>query len=108
LSPSSDISNPKILPPQNINLLDLVPGIIGLLAHSEGIQSAIPAKKSWPLTGIGNTGDWDNLYLRDGHIVQRHCITGDFRVIEAGGVYQTRFHAKCLIPLLDEIALLPA
>jgi hypothetical protein len=85
----------------------LVPGIIDLLAHSAGIKSTAKVKKSWPLTGIGNTGDWDNLYYQDGHIIQRHCITGDFRVIESGGVYQTRFHAKSIIPLLDEITALP-
>lgn len=85
----------------------LVPGILGLLAHAEGIQSSEKAKKPWQPIAIGNTGDWDNLYHFDGHIVQRHCITGYFRVIEAGGVHQERFYSKCVIPLLKAIAELP-
>lgn len=85
----------------------LVPGIIGLLARPEGIQSSEKAKKPWQPIAIGNTGDWDNLHHLDSHIVQRHCITGYFRVIEAGGVHQERFYSKCVISLLDAIAELP-
>jgi hypothetical protein len=85
----------------------LVPGIIGLLAHPQGIQSSEKAKKPWQPIAIGNTGDWDNIHHVDGHIVQRHCMTGYFRVIEAGGVYQERFYSKSVLPLLDAIAQLP-
>jgi len=85
----------------------LVPGIIGLLAHSEGIQSSDKAKKPWLPISIGNMGDWEDLHHIDGHIVQQNCITGYFRVIEAGGVYQERFYSKSVIPLLDAIAKLP-
>lgn len=85
----------------------LIPGIVGLLAHSQGIQSSAKAKKPWQPIAIGNTGDWDNLYHFDGHIVQRNCITGFFRVIEEGGVHQERFYSKCVISLLDAIAKLP-
>ena len=81
----------------------LVPGIIGLLAHTQGIQSSEQAKKPWQPIAIGNTGDWDDLHHLDGHIVQRNCITGDFRIIEEGGVHQERFYSKSVIPLLDAI-----
>ncbi len=84
----------------------IVPGIIGLLAYTQGIQSSEKAKKPWPLA-IGNTEDWDNLHYLDGHIVQRNCITGYFRVIEAGGVHRERFYCKSVMPLLDAIAELP-
>jgi hypothetical protein len=83
----------------------LIPGIIGLLAHTQGIQSAEKVEKPW--ASFGNTGDWDNLHHLDGHIVQRNCITGNFRVIEAGGIYQTRFHSKSVIPLLSAVSELP-
>jgi pimeloyl-ACP methyl ester carboxylesterase len=85
----------------------LVSGIIGLLAHSEGIQSSEKAKKPWQPIAIGNAGDWDDLHHFDGHIVQRHCMTGYFRVIEAGGVHRERFYSKSVIPLLDAIEGLP-
>ena len=85
----------------------LIPGIIGLLAHAEGIQSPEKANKPWQPIAIGDTGDWDNLHHLDGHIVQRHSITGYFRVIEAGGVHRERFYSKCVIPLLDAIEGLP-
>ena len=85
----------------------LVPGIIGLLAHSQGIQSSEKAKKPWQPVAIGNTGDWDNIHHLDRHIVQRHCMTGYFRVIEEGGVHRERFYSKCVIPLLNAIAELP-
>ena len=85
----------------------LIPGIIGLLAHTEGIQSFEEVKKPWLPILIGNTEDWDSLYHLDGHIVQRHCITGYFRVIEAGGVHLERFYSKSIIPLLDVVAELP-
>lgn len=85
----------------------LIPGIIGLLAHPQGIQSAEKAKKPWQPIAIGNAGDWDNLHHLNGHIVQRHCMTGYFRVIEAGGVHRERFYSKSVIPLLDAIAELP-
>lgn len=84
----------------------LVPGIIGLLAHSQEIKSPEEAKKPWQPIAIGNTGDWDNLHHLDGHIVQRNCITGYFRVIEECGVHQERFYSKSVIPLLDAIAKL--
>ncbi|MGP1384581.1 MAG: hypothetical protein ACTS2F_13545 [Thainema sp.] len=85
----------------------LVPGIIGLLAYTQGIHSHEKAKKPWQPIAIGNSSDWDNLYFLDGHIVQRHFLTGYFRVIEAGGVHQERFYSKSVIPLLDAIADLP-
>jgi hypothetical protein len=85
----------------------LVPGIVELLAHSQGIQSSEKAKKPWQSIAIGNTGDWDDLHHLDGHIVQRNCMTGYFRVIEAGGVHRERFYSKSVIPLLDAIAELP-
>jgi hypothetical protein len=85
----------------------LVPGIIGLLAYAQGIQSSEKAKKPWQPIAIGNTGDWDNLHHSNGHILQRHCITGYFRVIEAGGVHRERFYAKAVMPLLEAIAKLP-
>jgi hypothetical protein len=85
----------------------LIPGIIGLLAHSQGIQCSEKANKPWQPIAIGNTEDWDNLHQLDGHIVQRHCLTGYFRVIEAGGVHRERFYSKSVIPLLDAIAELP-
>jgi hypothetical protein len=85
----------------------LVPGIIGLLAHSQGVQSSKKAKKPWQPLAVGNTGDWDNLHYLNGHIVQRNCMTGYFRVIEAGGVYRERFYSKSVISLLDAIAELP-
>jgi hypothetical protein len=85
----------------------LVPGIIGLLAYAEGIQSSKKAKRPWQPIAIGNTGDWDNLHYLDGHIVQRHCMTGYFRAIEAGGVHQERFYSKCVISVLEAIAKLP-
>ncbi len=84
----------------------LVPGIIGLLAHTQGIQSAEKAKKPWQPIAIGNTEDWDDLNHLDGHIVQRNCITGYFRIIEDGGVHQERFYSKSVIPLLNAIAQL--
>ena len=49
------------------------------------------AKKPWQPIAIGNTEDWDDLHHLDGHIVQRNCITGYFRIIEEGGVHQERF-----------------
>lgn len=82
----------------------LVSGIIGLLAHTQGIQSYEKAKKPWQPIAIGNTEDWDNLHHLDGHIVQRNCITGYFRLIEEGGVHQERFYSKSVISLLDAIA----
>ncbi len=85
----------------------LVSGIVGLLAHPHGIQSSEKANKPWQPIAIGKTGDWDDLYYLDGHILQRHCLTGHFRAIEAGGVHRERFHAKSVIPLLDAIAALP-
>lgn len=85
----------------------LIPGIIELLAHSQGIRSSERAKKPWQPIAIGNTSDWDNLHHFDGHIVQRHCMTGYFRVIEAGGLHQERFYSKSVIPLLEAIAKLP-
>ena len=84
----------------------LVPGIIGLLAHTQGIQSSKKVKKPLSIS-IGNTGDWDDLYHLDGHIIQRNCITGYFRVIEECGFYRTRFYSKSVIPLLDAITDLP-
>ena len=85
----------------------LIPGIVGLLAHPQGIKSSEKAKEPWQPIAIGNTGDWDDLHHFDGHIVQRHCMTGYFRVIEAGGVHRERFYAKSVIPLLDAIEKLP-
>lgn len=85
----------------------LVPGIIGLLAHAQGIQSSKKAKEPWQLIAIGKTNDWDDLHYLDGHIFQRNCITGYFRVIEEGGVHRERFYSKCVIPLLNAIAELP-
>jgi pimeloyl-ACP methyl ester carboxylesterase len=85
----------------------LIPGIVGLLAHTEGIHSSEEAKKPWQPVAIGNTGDWDNLHHLNGHIIQRHCMTGYFRVIEAGGVHRERFYAKSVIPLLNAIAKMP-
>jgi pimeloyl-ACP methyl ester carboxylesterase len=85
----------------------LAPGIIGLLAHSAGVKSKVKAEKSWLFESIGNNDDWDSLIYRDGHIIQRHFLTGHFRIIEAGGIYQTRFHGECVISLMDELALLP-
>ena len=85
----------------------LIPGILGLLAYSQGLQSPEKAKKPWQPIAVGNTEDWDNLYHFDGHIVQRNCITGYFRVIEAGGIHRERFYSKSVIPLLDAIAKLP-
>lgn len=82
----------------------LVPGIIELLAHTEGIKSAEKAKKPWQPIAIGNTEDWDDLHHLDGHIVQRNCITGYFRLIDEGGVHQERFYSKSVIPLLNAIA----
>ncbi|NJK53741.1 MAG: hypothetical protein HC936_14825 [Leptolyngbyaceae cyanobacterium SU_3_3] len=77
------------------------------LAYSEGIKSSEAVKKPWQPVAIGSTGDWDNLYYLAGHIVQRHCITGYFRVIEDGGFHRERFYSKSVIPLLDAIAALP-
>lgn len=85
----------------------LVPGIMGLLAHTQGIQSSEKANKPWQPIAIWNTADWDNLYHFDGHIVQRHCMTGYFRVIEEGGFHRERFYSKSVIPLLDAIAAIP-
>lgn len=85
----------------------LVPGIVGLLAHAEGIQSSEKAKKPWLPIAIGNTGDWDDIHYIDGHILQRHCTMDFFRVIEAGGVHRERFSSKCVISLLDAVANLP-
>ncbi|BAU10013.1 hypothetical protein LEP3755_04910 [Leptolyngbya sp. NIES-3755] len=85
----------------------LIPGIVGLLAHSQGIQSVEKAKTPWQPIAIGNTGDWDNLHQFDEHILQRHCMTGYFRVIEAGGLHRERFYSRCVIPLLNEVAALP-
>lgn len=86
----------------------LVPGIIDLLAHTQGIQTSEKAKKPFQgLAAIGNTGDWDNLHYFDEHIVQRNCITGYFRAIEAGGLHRERFYSKSVIPLLTAIAELP-
>lgn len=85
----------------------LVPGIIGLLAHSQAILSSEKAKKPWQPIAIGNVGGWDNLHYMDGHIIQRNCITGYFRAIEAGGLHRERFYSKCVIPLLDAISELP-
>jgi hypothetical protein len=85
----------------------LVPGIVGLLAHSQGIQSSEKVKKLWRPIAIGNTSDWEDLHRLDGHILQRNCITGRFRVIEEGGIYQERFRSKAVMPLLDAIAALP-
>ncbi len=82
----------------------LVPGIIGLLAHTQEIKSAEKAKKPWQPIAIGNTEDWDDLYHIDGHILQRNCITGYFRIIEEGGVHRERFYSKSVIPLLDALA----
>jgi hypothetical protein len=93
---------------RNTGYARLVPGIIGLLAHSQGIKSSKKAKKPWQLIAIGNTGDWDNLYHFEGHTIQRNCMTGYFRVIESGGVYRERFYSKSVIPLLDAIAELPS
>nr|WP_290223539.1 hypothetical protein [Trichocoleus desertorum] len=85
----------------------LAPGIVGLLAHAQGIKSREKANKPWQPIAIGNTEDWDDLHHPDGHIVQRNCITGYFRVIEAGGVHRERFYSASVIPLLDAIAELP-
>jgi hypothetical protein len=85
----------------------LAPGIIELLAYTQGIKSLEKAKKPWQPIAVGNTGDWDNIHYLNGHILQRNCMTGYFRVIEAGGVYQERFYSKSMIPLLDAIAALP-
>jgi pimeloyl-ACP methyl ester carboxylesterase len=85
----------------------LIPGITGLLAHIQGIQSVEAAKKPWQPIAAGNTGDWDNLHHLDGHIVQRNCITGYYRVIEAGGIHRERFYAKSVIPLLKAGKSLP-
>ncbi len=85
----------------------LVPGIVGLLAHTQSVSSGKKAKKPWQPIAIGNTEDWDNIYFLAGHIVQRNCLTGYFRVIEEGGLHRERFYAKCVIPLLDAIAGLP-
>ncbi|MDX2243619.1 MAG: hypothetical protein NW224_23310 [Leptolyngbyaceae cyanobacterium bins.302] len=85
----------------------LASGIIGLLAYAQGIQSSEEAKEPWQPIAIGKTGDWDDLHCLDGHIVQRNCLTGYFRVIEEGGVHRERFYSKCVIPLLSAIAELP-
>ena len=85
----------------------LIPGIVGLLAHPQGTKSSKKVKKPWQPIAIGNTGDWDNIHHLDGHILQRHCITGYFRVIEAVGVHRARFYSKSVIPLLDAIEGLP-
>ncbi|MEP0872336.1 lysophospholipase [Trichocoleus desertorum AS-A10] len=85
----------------------LIPGIIELLAHPQKIQSPEKANKPWQPIAIGNTEDWDDLHYLDGHIVQRNCITGYFRVIEEGGVHRERFYSKSVIPLLEAIAKLP-
>ena len=85
----------------------LIPGIVGLLAHPQGTKSSKKVKKPWQPIAIGNTGDWDNIHHLDGHILQRHCMTGYFRVIEAGGVHRARFYSKSVIPLLDAIEGLP-
>ncbi len=85
----------------------LVSGVVELLAYTQGIQSPEKAKKPWQPIAIGNTGDWDNLHFFDGHIVQRHCLTGFFRAIEAGGVHRERFYSKSVIPLLKAISELP-
>ena len=84
----------------------LVHGIVGLLAHTQGIQSSKKAEEPLIIT-IGNTEDWDDIHYLDGHIIQRNCITGYFRVIEECGLYRTRFYSKSVIPLLDAIADLP-
>ncbi|MBE9008644.1 hypothetical protein IQ250_00240 [Pseudanabaenaceae cyanobacterium LEGE 13415] len=85
----------------------LIPGIVGILAHSQGIKSLEKANKPWQPVAIGNTSDWDNLHQFDEHILQRHCMTGYFRVIEAGGLHRERFYSKCVIPLINEVAALP-
>lgn len=85
----------------------LIPGIVGLLAHSQDIKSLEKAKKPLQPIAIGNTRDWDNLHQFSEHILQRHCMTGYFRVIEAGGLHRERFYSRCVIPLLDAIAALP-
>ena len=85
----------------------LASGIIGLLAHTQGIKSSKKVKKPWQPIAIGNTSDWDSVYHTDDHIVQRNCITGYFRAIEAGGVHRERFYSKSVVPLMDAIAALP-
>ena len=89
-----------------IDYARLVHGIVGLLAHNQGIQSSKKAEEPLIIT-IGNTEDWDDIHYLDGHIIQRNCITGYFRVIEECGLYRTRFYSKSVIPLLDAIADLP-
>ncbi len=85
----------------------LASGIIGLLAYSASIPSSEKAKKPWQPIAIGNTGDWDDIHYVDKHIMQRNCITGYFRAIEAGGLHRERFYSKSIIPLLEAVSELP-
>ena len=85
----------------------LVPGIIGLLAYTQGISSAEEVKNPWIPFALGNVGDWEDLHQTNEHIIQQHNITGHFRVVEIGGIRRECFHCKAVIPLMDAIAVLP-
>jgi hypothetical protein len=85
----------------------LIPGIVGLLAHTQGISNSEKVNNPWLPISFGNAGDWEDLHHCDGHIVQQSCVTGYFRVVEAGGIQQERFYSKAVMPLLDAIAALP-
>ena len=85
----------------------LISGIVGLLAHTREIASAEEVQYPWLPFSFGNAGDWEDLHRTNGHIIQRSCVTGHFRVIEVGGVQRECFHSKSVIPLMDAIAALP-
>ena len=84
----------------------LIPGIIGLLLMLKEFK-VLKKRTNLGSQSRSATLETGTIYIAWMDILQRHSMTGHFRVIEAGGVHRERFHSKCVIPLLDAIEELP-
>lgn len=113
---SSGFTNPQIFQNLKVNCTHsqrtgysrIVDGVVGLLAHAEGLHHYERAKNYWMPYAVGKTGDWDDIFkVDDEYIIQRNCITTTFRVIESGGIHKKLLQSKSILPLLDAVENMP-